>query len=94
MTEEPSIGHNSAINKETRDRLKSIVDRIERLNEEKKGIGSDITEIFKEAKGAGFDVKQLRRMIKVRQQSPEEAKTETDVFETLCRAMGMSNYLE
>lgn len=91
---EPSIGHNSAIGKEAADRLKSIVDRIERLEEEKKGLSDDVKDIFKEAKGAGYDTKALRRILKTRKASPEEVTTETNVFETYARALGMASYLE
>lgn len=91
---EPSIGHNSDIGKEAKDRLKSIIDRVERLTEEKKGLSSDISDIFKEAKGAGFDVASIKKVIKARTKTAEEVQTETAIFETLCRAMGMSNYLE
>lgn len=94
MTDEPSIGHNSSINKEAKDRLKSMIDRIENLTEEKKGLSTDISDIFKEAKGAGFDTAAMKKLIKARLKSPEEVQTETMVFETYCRAMGMANYLE
>lgn len=48
------------------DRLRSLIERIERLEEEKKAISSDIRDIFAEAKGAGFDVKIMRAIIKLR----------------------------
>ena len=50
------------------DRLRSIVDRIERLEEERKALGGDIRDIYAEAKSAGFDVKVLRQLIRVRRQ--------------------------
>ena len=48
------------------DRLRSIVDRIERLEEERKALGADIKDIYMEAKSAGFDVKALRQLISIR----------------------------
>ena len=50
------------------DRLRSLVDRIERLEEERKALGSDIKDIYAEAKSAGFDVKVLRHLIRIRKQ--------------------------
>ncbi len=54
------------------DRLRSIVERIERLEEERKALGSDIKDIYAEAKSAGFDVKVLRQLIRLRKQEPAE----------------------
>ena len=52
------------------DQLKSIIERIERLEEEKSGIASDIKDIFAEAKGNGFDTKAIRTIIKLRKMRP------------------------
>ena len=71
------------------ERLRSIVDRIERLEEERKALGSDIKDIYAEAKSAGFDVKVLRQLISIRKKEPaevEEAETLLDVYR---RALGM-----
>jgi uncharacterized protein (UPF0335 family) len=71
------------------DRLRSLVDRIERLEEERNALGSDIKDIYAEAKSAGFDVKVLRQLIRIRKQEPaevEEAETLLDVYR---RALGM-----
>lgn len=94
MTEEASIGHNSAISKEAATRLKSIIDRVERLEEEKKGLSEDIKDIKAEAKGAGFDVKALNDTLKMRKKGAAEVVEHTMVVETYCRALGMSSYLE
>lgn len=93
-TEEAKIGHNSAINQETQARLKSIVDRVETLEAEKKDLGGDIKDIFEEAKGAGFDVKAIKAVIKMRKRKAAEVQDETTVIETYCRALGMGSYLE
>ena len=57
--------------------LNTFVDRIERLEEEKKELSADIREVFSEAKGAGFDVKVLRQVLKLRRMDPaDRAETE------------------
>jgi len=71
------------------DRLRSLVERIERLEDERKALSNDIKDIFSEAKSAGFDVKVLRQLIRIRKQEPaevEEAETLLDVYR---RALGM-----
>lgn len=70
-----TIGHNSSPN----DQLRSIVDRIEKLEDEKKSIADDIKEIYSEAKGNGYDVKALREIIRLRKQD----KAKRDEFEAL-----------
>jgi uncharacterized protein (UPF0335 family) len=70
-------------------RLRSIVERIERLDEERKALSSDIADIFQEAKSAGFDPKVLRALIRIRKQEAaevEEAETLLDIYR---RALGM-----
>lgn len=54
------------------DRLRSLVERIERLHAERKAIGDDVADIYKEAKSSGFDAKALRALIRVRAQEPSE----------------------
>jgi uncharacterized protein (UPF0335 family) len=71
------------------DRLRSLVERIERLEEERKALSSDIKDIYAEAKSAGFDPKVLRQLISIRKKEPaevEEAETLLDVYR---RALGM-----
>jgi uncharacterized protein (UPF0335 family) len=71
------------------DRLRSIVDRIERLHEERKALSSDISDIYKEAKSAGFDVKVLRALIRVRAQEPAEVDEQETLLDLYRRALGM-----
>jgi uncharacterized protein (UPF0335 family) len=71
------------------DRLRSIVDRIERLEEERKALGSDIKDIYSEAKSAGFDVKVLRQLIRVRKQEPAEVEELETLLDVYRRALGM-----
>jgi len=93
---EASIGHNSAasvINEPTnglaKDQLKAIVERIERLEEEKKVISDDIKDVYGEAKGGGWDVKALRTIIRMRKQDANERAEQEMVLETYMQALGM-----
>ena len=70
-------------------RLKSLVERIEHLEEEKKGIQDDIKDIYAEAKGAGFDVKALKHVIKLRKKSQAERDEEDMLFTTYEKALDL-----
>ena len=69
--------------------LKSIVERIERLAEEKDGIASDISDLFKEAKGNGYDVPALRALIKLRKEDANKRAERETILETYMAALGM-----
>lgn len=71
------------------DRLRSFVDRIERLEEEKKALASDIKDIYAEAKGSGFDVKVLRQLISLRKKEPAEVEEQETLLDLYKRAIGM-----
>jgi uncharacterized protein (UPF0335 family) len=71
------------------DRLRSIIERVERLEEERKGLSEDIAQIFAEAKGAGFDVKVVRQIIRIRRQEPAEVEEQETLLDTYRRALGM-----
>jgi uncharacterized protein (UPF0335 family) len=71
------------------DRLRSLVDRIERLEEERKALSSDIKDIYAEAKSAGFDVKVLRQLIRLRKQEPAEIEEQETLLDVYRRAIGM-----
>jgi uncharacterized protein (UPF0335 family) len=70
------------------DRLRSIVERIERLEEEKKALSADIKDVYSEAKSAGFDVKVLRAVIRLRRQKPEEVEENEYLLVLYRRALG------
>ena len=72
-----------------KDQLKAIVERIERLEEEKKTISDDIRDVYAEAKGNGFDVKALRQIVKLRKQDPNERAEAETILETYMQAPGM-----
>lgn len=82
MTE---IGHNSI----AKDQLKSIIERVERLEEDKAAIGSDIKDVYAEAKGNGFDVKALRRIVALRKQDPGKRAEQEAILDTYMHALGM-----
>ena len=71
------------------DRLRSIVERIERLEEERKALGSDIKDIYAEAKSAGFDGKVLRQVIRIRKLEPADVETQETLLDVYRRALGM-----
>jgi uncharacterized protein (UPF0335 family) len=76
-------GGNSQVGGIAADRLRSIVERVERLEEERKALGSDIKDIFAEAKSAGFDVKTVRGILRDRKMGPavlEEQETLRDLY--------------
>lgn len=71
------------------DRLRSIIERVERLEEEKKALSSDIKDIMAEAKSAGFDVKVIRQVIRIRKQEPAEVEEQETLMDLYRRALGM-----
>jgi uncharacterized protein (UPF0335 family) len=72
-----------------KDQLKAIIERIERLEEEKKTISDDIKDVYAEAKGNGFDTKALRTIIRMRKQDADERAEQETILETYMQALGM-----
>ncbi|MEL7429164.1 MAG: DUF2312 domain-containing protein [Pseudomonadota bacterium] len=72
-----------------REQLKSIVERVERLEEEKKAIADDIRDVFAEAKANGFDTKVLREVVKLRKQDLAERQERDAVRDLYLQALGM-----
>ena len=72
------------------DQLKSIVERIERLEEEKKTISDDIKEVYAEAKGNGYDVKVLRMVIRIRKRDASERAEEEAILDLYLQTVGES----
>lgn len=81
------IGHNSG--GIAADRLRSLVERIERLEEERKALGSDVKDVFAEAKSVGYDIKVLRQIIRIRKQEPAEVEEMETLLDVYKRALGM-----
>jgi uncharacterized protein (UPF0335 family) len=88
-------GHNTGIAPEepatkfAKDQLKAIIERVERLEEEKATIASDIRDIYSEAKGNGYDVKALRTIIRMRKQDANERAEQETILDTYLQALGM-----
>jgi uncharacterized protein (UPF0335 family) len=71
------------------DHLKSFIERIERLEEEKKALADDIRDVYSEAKGTGFDVKVIRQIIKIRKMDKDELDEQEALLDTYLLALGM-----
>lgn len=71
------------------DRLRLLIERIERLEEEKKGIGDDIRDVYVEAKATGYDPKILRAVIRLRKMRPDDRREYEAVLETYMTALGL-----
>ena len=71
------------------DRLKSFVERIEKLEEERKAIGGDIRDIYSEAKGVGYDVKTMRKIISIRKVDAAERDEQEQLLDVYKHALGM-----
>lgn len=71
------------------DQLKSIISRVERLDEEKAGIATDIRDVFAEAKGNGYCVKTIRKILKMRKKDASEREEEETILDTYLNALGM-----
>jgi len=72
-----------------KEQLRAFIERVERLEEEKKTIADDIKDVYAEAKGNGFDVKALRAIVRLRKQDPDERKEAESILETYMHALGM-----
>ena len=79
-------GHNSEA---ADDRLKLLIQRVERLNEEKKGIADDIKDVFAEAKAVGYDTRIMREIIRLRKMKPDDLREFEAVLDIYKTALGM-----
>jgi uncharacterized protein (UPF0335 family) len=71
------------------EQLRAIIDRIDRLEEEKKALAEDIKDVYAEAKGNGFDTKIIRKIISIRKRDRNEVDEEETMLEVYMRALGM-----
>ena len=71
------------------ERLKSLIERIERLEEERRTLGEDIKEVYAEAKGQGFEPKIMRQIVRIRRRDQEELDEEESLLDVFKRALGM-----
>jgi uncharacterized protein (UPF0335 family) len=81
------IGHNSGGLPEGR--LKSFIERIERLAEEKAGLANDMKDVFAEAKSTGYDPKIMRKVIALRRMEKEDRKEQQDMLDLYCQELGI-----
>ena len=81
-----TIGHNTVAG----DRLKSLIERIERLEEEKKTIADDIKDVFAEAKANGFDTKVMRHVLRLRRQDRDQREEQQALLDLYLQALGMA----
>ena len=82
----PTEGHNSLAADE---RLRQYIERVERLEEEKKGVSEDIKDVYAEAKAVGYDAKIMRQIVKIRKMNPDDRKEQEAVLETYMIALGL-----
>ncbi|MGO9544334.1 MAG: DUF2312 domain-containing protein [Rhodomicrobium sp.] len=84
-----STSAEKSIAQSAKDQLRSFVERIERLEEEKAALGGDIKDLFAQAKSSGFDTKALRKVIRLRKQEASERRDEEAILATYMHALGM-----
>jgi uncharacterized protein (UPF0335 family) len=78
------IGHNEAD-----DRLRLLIERIERLEEEKKGVADDIKDVYLEARSVGYDAKIMRQIVRLRKIKPDDRREMEAILDTYKRALGL-----
>ena len=79
------VGHNSAAD----DRLRLLIERIERLEEEKKSIADDIRDVYMEAKAVGYDPKIMRQIVRLRKMKPDDRAEMEMILDTYKKALGL-----
>jgi len=84
--DERGIGDNSLASD---DRLRLLVERVERLEDEKKGVADDIKDVYAEAKAVGYDTKMMRQIIRRRKMNADDRREQDMVLETYEAALGM-----
>jgi len=73
----------------TGERLKSLIERVEHLEEEKAALAEDIREVYSEAKGSGFDVKIMRQIVRLRKMDTSDRQEQEAILDTYMAALGM-----
>ena len=87
MAKQPTVSSDSV----AQDQIRAFIERIERMEEEKKAIADDIKEIYAEAKGNGFDTKVLRQIVRIRKQDASERMEQEALLDLYMAALGMQN---
>lgn len=86
------LGHNSgkpARNGNADDRLRLLIERIERMEEEKKGINDDIKDVYREAKAVGYDAKMMKQALRLRKMDPDKRREEEAILDLYKAALGI-----
>ncbi len=86
MSEDTVVTGTEAVNAS---HLRAFIERIERLEEEKKALSDDIKDVYAEAKGNGFDVKIIRKIVSIRKQDRDKRREEEEILELYLAALGM-----
>ena len=89
MATAAAVEKEETAHKFAKDQLKAFVERVERLEEEKKTISDDIRDVYAEAKAVGYDTKALRTIVRMRKQDVDERKEQETILETYMHALGM-----
>lgn len=79
------IGHNG----QEDERLRLLIERVERLEEEKKAIGDDIKDVYLEAKSVGYDAKIMRQIVRLRKMKPDDRREMEAILDVYKRALGL-----
>ena len=82
---EPAIGDNSV----AADQVRAFIERVERLEDEKRGLAEDVKSVFAEAKGRGLDVKILRKIVAIRRMDRDKWREENEILDVYLTALGM-----
>lgn len=82
------VGHNSGA-QSADDRLRLLIERVERLEEEKRGIAGDISDVYAEAKATGYDTKIMKAIVRLRKMRPEDRREMELLLETYKNALGI-----
>ncbi|MGD1037999.1 MAG: DUF2312 domain-containing protein [Roseiarcus sp.] len=86
MNEDPVAPGAQAVNAA---HLRALLERIERLEEEKKALSDDIKDVYAEAKGNGFDAKIIRKIVSIRKQDRDKRREEEEILDLYLAALGM-----
>lgn len=91
MTDERGIGDNSgaALTKTAQDKLKQVIAKVERLEEDKKAVADDIKDVYAEAKSMGYDTATLKRIVRVRKQDKQTREEQQAIFDVYALAIGL-----
>ena len=90
MATAAAVKDEAAAHRFAKDHLKAFVERVERLEEEKKALSDDIRDVYAEAKGNGFDVKALRTIVRLRKLETTERQEQQAILDTYMHALGMA----